>query len=203
MEFKAFLRYWSLTLAVFVIYVFAFLAAATDIAVELTEQIRKKRASRAARGGARQPYPLRGRSIAETLDSPGQRLDDKRRWVHDHVATVLAELGIKARVLVMEDSMHHPFLQITDGRRMVTYRINKAAVEKGRAGDTSKIEEIKKFLRGHLTADFLGKEDQRPPRTTELAREAAAKPAPARPAASATATGAPTSAQRGAQPGSE
>lgn len=190
---KPFLRYWSLTLAVFVIYFFAFLAAIVDIVVDLQEQVRKKRAAAPpVTGPVLDPNPLKGKTIAQTFQSPGQRLDAKRQWVHDHVAGVLGELGISARVLVLEDSKGYPFIQVSDGQRLATYRVNKEAVAQGRAGDTGKIDEIRDYLRRHLAADFLGKEEMRPPRTTELAREAAAKPAPAKPAAAARPAGAPT-----------
>ena len=179
---KPFLRYWSLTLAVFVIYAFAFLAAIVDILMDAQEQVRKKRAAaQPVVGPVLDPNPHKGRTIAQTFDSPGQQPDAKRQWVQDHVATVLNELGISARVLVLEDSKAYPFIQISDGRRIVTYRVNKDAVTQGRAGDTQKIDEIRDYLRRHLAADFLGQEEMRPPQTTELAREAAAKPAPARP----------------------
>ncbi len=170
---KPFLRYWSLTLAVFVIYLFAFLAAIVDVVVDLQEQVRKKRATASPPAGPRlDPNPLRGRTIAQTFQSPGQQLDAKRRWVYEHVATVLHDLGINARALVLEDSKGHPFLQVSDGRRLVTYRVNREAVEQGRAGSPHRIQEIRDYLRRHLTADFLGQEEARPPRTTELAREA-------------------------------
>ncbi|MDQ7848724.1 MAG: hypothetical protein QN152_08280 [Armatimonadota bacterium] len=170
---KPFLRYWSLTLAVFVIYLFAFLAAIVDVVVDLQEQVRKKRATVSSPARPRlDPNPLRGRTIAQTFQSPGQRMDAKRQWVHDHVATVLHDLGITARALVLEDSRGHPFIQVSDGRRLVTYRVNREAVEQGRAGDANRIHEIRDYLRRHLTADFLGQEEARPPRTTELAREA-------------------------------
>jgi len=191
---KPFLRYWSLTLAVFVIYFFAFLAAVVDIVAELQEQVRKKRAEAPARAAAPvlDPNPLQGRTIAQTFASPGQLLDAKRQWVRDRVAGVLEDLGIRARVLVLEDSKGHPFIQVSDGQRLMTYRINRDAVVQGRAGDPQKVDEIRDLLRRHLAADFLGQEGQRPPRTTELAREAAAKPA--RPAAPAKAGPAPSSA---------
>ncbi len=183
---KPFLRYWSLTLAVFIIYFFAFLAAVVDIVVDLQEQVRKKRAAAPpVAGPLLDPNPLKGKTLAQTFQSPGQRLDAKRQWVSDHVATVLNDLGISARALVLEDSKGYPFIQVSDGRRLATYRVNKEAVAAGRAGDTGKIEEIRDYLLRHLAADFLGQEEMRPPRTTELAREAAAKPAPARPPAPA------------------
>ncbi len=181
---KPFLRYWSLTLAVFMFYLFMFLAAIVDVAIDVREQIRKKRAAAKPRTGpALDPNPLKEKTVAQTFSSPGQLLDAKRQWVRDHVAVVLTDLGIGGQVLVLEDSMHHPFIQVSDGTRLRAYRVSKEAVDAGRGGDMRKIEEIKNYLRGHLAADFLGQEDKRPPVTTELAREAASKPAPARPAA--------------------
>ncbi len=198
---RPFLRYWSLTLAVFVIYVFAFLAAIVDVAVDLQEQIRKKRAAAPPpTGPVLDPNPLKGKTIAQTISGPGQQLDAKRQWVADHVAGVMTDLEIPGRVLVLEDSKGYPFIQVSDGQRLMTYRINKDAVAQGRAGETAKIQEITDFLRRHLAADFLGKEDQRPPRTTELAREAAAKPAPAKPAAPAKAAAAPPAATESTPP---
>lgn len=206
MEFlKPFLRYWSLTLAVFVFYLFMFLAAMVDVAIDVREQIRKKRAAAKPRTGpALDPNPLKEKTVAQTFSSPGQQLDPKRQWVRDNVAVVLNELGIRGEVLVMEDSKHHPFIQISDGTRLRTYRVPREAVEAGRGGDMSKIEEIKTFLRGHLAADFLGQEDRRPPVSTELAREAAAKPPVPRPAARPSPAPSPAPvAEESAEPPSE
>jgi hypothetical protein len=188
MEFlKPFLRYWSLTLAVFVFYVFMFLAAIVDVALEVREEMRKRRAAAKPRTGpALDPNPLKEKTVAQTFSSPGQQLDPMRQWVRDHVAVVLEELGIRGQILVLEDSKHHPFIQVSDGMRLRTYRIPREAVEAGRGGDMGKIEAIKTDLRGHLAADFLGQEERRPPVTTELVREAASKASPARPAAAAT-----------------
>ncbi|MGH2626673.1 MAG: hypothetical protein ACRDHY_08500, partial [Anaerolineales bacterium] len=189
------------TLAVFVFYLFMFLAAMVDVAIEVREEMRKRRAAAKPRTGpVLDPNPLKDRTIAQTFASPGQQLDPTRQWVRDHVAVVLGEMGInRAQILVLEDSKHHPFIQVSDGARLRTYRVPKEAVEAGRGGDMAKIEEIKTYLRGHLAADFLGQEDRRPPVTTELAREAASK-APARPAAAA----APSDdATRPAQPPAE
>ncbi len=204
---KPFLRYWSLTLAVFVIYLFAFLAAIVDVVVDLQEQVRKKRATASSPAGPRlDPNPLRGKTVAQTFQSPGQRMDAKRQWVYDHVATVLHDLGIPARALVLEDSKGHPFIQVSDGRRLVTYRVNREAVERGRAGEASRIHEIRDYLRRHLAADFLGQEEARPPRTTELAREAKPAAREAGPAArAAAAAGGPAhpAARRGGEAAGE
>lgn len=187
MEFTAFLRYWSLTLAVFVFYLFAFLVAAIDLLAELSEASRKKRAG--ARGQALDPNPLAARSLAETLlPGPGQRLDEKRQWVADLARDVVSRAGVQVNVLVLEDSKGHPLVHFSDARAVQSYRVDRTLVEAAMAGDASKVGEIADYLARHLRADFLGREDERPPRTTELAREAASKAAPAaaaRPAAGA------------------
>jgi len=66
-----------------------------------------------------------------------------------------------------------------------TYRVDRTLVEAAMAGDTAKVEVVKELLTRHVSADFLGMESIRPPRTTELARETAPKGGAA-PAAQAT-----------------
>ncbi len=178
LDLSGFLRYWSLTLAVFVFYVFATIVASLDIVGEVREAIRKKRASQ--RGPALDPNPLRGQTVAETmLSGPGQQPDAKREWVR-RIATEIAErLNARVQVLALEDSKGHPLVHFNDGKRVHTYRIDRPVVEAAMAGDTAKIAQVSDLLTRHLIADFLGLEETRPPQTTELAREAASKPAPA------------------------
>jgi hypothetical protein len=76
-------------------------------------------------------------------------------------------------------------VQFSDGTRLESYRVDRGVVEAAMAGDTVRAAEVRDLLARHLTADFLGRETDRPPRTTELAREAGAKPAAAAPAPSA------------------
>ncbi|MDR7483159.1 MAG: hypothetical protein QN183_14430 [Armatimonadota bacterium] len=191
MEFKAFLRYWSLTLAVFVFYLFAFLVAAIDLLAELSEASRKKRAG--ARGQALDPNPLATRSLAQTLlPGPGQRLDEKRQWVADLARDVVSRAGVQVNTVVLEDSKGHPLVHFTDGKTVQSYRVDRALVDAAMAGDASKVKEIADYLARHLRADFLGREDERPPRTTELAREAGSKAPPA--AAARPASGVPEGA---------
>ncbi len=188
MDLNAFLRYWSLTFAVFVFYLFASLVAGMDIANELAEAARKKRAS--AKGSGLDPNPLAGKSVAQTLlPGPGQRLDAKREWVASLAKEIVARLGAEQRmkIVVLEDSKGHPLVHFSDGKRMETYRVERALVEGAMAGDTAKVDEAKEMLTRHLSADFLGMESVRPPRTTELARETAPKTgAPLTPATPAT-----------------
>ncbi|MDR7520573.1 MAG: hypothetical protein QN123_13525, partial [Armatimonadota bacterium] len=168
---------------------FAILVALLDILATLTEEARKKRAGQKA--ALLDPNPLAGRTVAETiLPGPGQRLDAKREWVARAAADVLRRLKLTGtvRAIVLEDSKGHPLVQFSDGKRLESYRVDRAVVEAAMAGDTARLTEISDLLTRHLTADFLGVEEARPPRTTELAREAAAKA----PAAGAQARGVPT-----------
>ncbi|MDR7556546.1 MAG: hypothetical protein QN157_13195 [Armatimonadota bacterium] len=189
MDLNAFLRYWSLTLAVFVFYLFAFLVAAMDLLAELGEASRKKRA--AARGPALDPNPLATRTVAATLlPGPGQQLEGRRQWVAALARDVLSRAGVQVDVLVLEDSKGHPLVHFSDGKTVQSYRVDRTLVDAAMNGDASKVQEVADYLARHLRADFLGREDERPPRTTELAREAASKAPAAAPRAAA---GAPRS----------
>lgn len=193
MDLKPFLRYWSLTFAVFVFYLFALLVAAMDVFDELAEAARKRRA--AARGPVLDPNPMAGKTVAQTLlPGPGQRLDGKREWVAGLARELVARLGAEQRIktVVLEDSKGHPLVHFSDGKRVETYRVDRTLVESAMAGEVAKVSEVKELLTRHLSADFLGMESIRPPRTTELAREAASKtgataPAPAAPSSPAAA----------------
>jgi len=198
MDLQSFLRYWSLTLAVFVFYFFAMLVAAMDVFDELGEAARKRRA--AAKGPVLDRNPLAGKNVAATLlPGPGQRLDAKREWVANLATALLTRLGAEQRIrtVVLEDSKGHPLVHFSDGKRVETYRVDRTLVEAAMAGDTAKVEAVKELLTRHVSADFLGMESIRPPRTTELARETAPKggAAPAAsPAAAAPAAAAPAAA---------
>lgn len=176
MDLNLLLRYWSLTFAVFVFYLFAMLVAAMDVFDELAEAARKRRA--AAKGPVLDPNPLAGKTVAETLlPGPGQRLDAKREWVANLAKALVTRLGAEQRIrtVVLEDSKGHPLVHFSDGKRVETYRVDRTIVEAAMAGDTAKVEEVKELLTRHVSADFLGMESIRPPRTTELAREAVPK----------------------------
>ncbi len=182
MDFGAFLRYWALTFAVFVFYIFALAVASLDVFANLAETARKRRGER--KPIVLDPNPLAGKSIAETIfPGPGQQLDDKREWVARLADEIVRKVNPNPPVetLVLEDSKGHPLVHFSNGTRLETYRFDRAHIEAAMAGDTPRVAEVADRLTRHLMADFLGKEDVRPPRTTELAREAAAKPAPAEP----------------------
>lgn len=180
MDLGGLIRYWSLTVAVFIFFLFAILVAFLDVFDELRESARKRRAQR--RPGALDPNPLVDRSVAATiLPGPGQRLDARRLWVAQMAGEIAGRLGLshKVQTLVLEDSKGHALVHFTGGARLQSYRVDRAVVEAAMAGDASKAATVADLLERHLAADFLGREDVRPPRTTELAREAGARPAPA------------------------
>jgi hypothetical protein len=163
---------------VFVFYFFAFLVAAIDLLAELRGASRKKRAG--TRGPALDPNPLAARTLAQTLlPGPGQRPDAKRQWVAALARDVVGRAGVQVDTVVLEDSKGHPLVHFSDGRTVQSYRVDRTLVDAAMAGDASKVTEIADYLARHLRADFLGREDERPPRTTELAREAASKAVPA------------------------
>jgi hypothetical protein len=180
MDFGAFLRYWALTFAVFVFYAFALIVASLDVFEGLRETARKRRAER--KPVVFDSNPLAAARVASTIfPGPGQQLDGKREWVARLAEDVVRRVNPQppVRALVLEDSKGHPFVHFSNGARLETYRFDRAQVEAAMAGDASKVTAVAERLTRHLTADFLGREDVRPPRTTELGREAAAKPAPA------------------------
>lgn len=177
MDLKPLLRYWSLTLAVFTFYLFAVLVALSDVLDGLREAARKKRA--AAKTPSLDPNPLAGRTVAQTMfPGPGQQLDAKRGWVAAMANDIIRRLMPSVKALVLEDSKGHPLVQFSNGTRLESYRVDRAVVEAAMAGDTARAAEVKELLTRHLMADFMGREVERPQRTTELAREAGAKPAP-------------------------
>jgi hypothetical protein len=133
--------------------------------------------------------------VAETvMRGPGQKLDAKREWVLRMATDIVKKVNPTPPVqtLVLEDSKGHPMVHFSNGTRLETYRVDRNVLEAAMKGEVTKIIEVADMLTRHLTADFLGREDVRPPRTTELAREA--KPAAAAPAAAPAAPAAPTPA---------
>jgi len=193
-ELKFFFRYWSLTFAVVFFYIFAFAVAGLDVWDQVMEIVRKRRKELIPKGSTLDPNPLKGKTIAETLGSgPGQQLDEKRRWILERATEVANKLGLKVQIVVLEDSLGHPFVHLHDGKQLKTYRVDKTWVAEARAGNAQREQQIRDLLERYLASDFLGRKDLRPKQTTELAREAASKPAPARPSG-------PTTSGSGDQP---
>lgn len=177
-----FFTYWSLTFAVFFIYLFAMVVAGLDIWDDLMERVRKRRAELPGVRGPL-PHPLGGKTVASTLGiGPGQVPDARRAWVRDRAQAAADRVGARVSIVVLEDSKEHPLVHFHDGKQLKSYRVDKTWVAEARAGNAERAREIEDLLSRYLASDFLGRHDQRPPRTTELAREAASKapPAPAR-----------------------
>lgn len=199
MDLNAFLRYWALTLAVFVFYLFAIVVASLDVFADLAEAARKRRAQR--KPTVLDPNPMASRSVAGTIfPGPGQQPDGRREWVARLVEDLVRQIEPRPPVqtLVLEDSKGHFLVHFSGGQRLETYRVDRSVVEAAMAGETGRMAELTARLRGHLVADFLGDESARPARTTELAREA--KPAPA-PSPAAPSPTAPTVPSAPAPPG--
>jgi hypothetical protein len=182
-ELKFFFRYWSLTFAVVFFYLFAMAVAGLDVWDQVMEMVRKRRSQLIPKGPMLDPNPLKGKTVAETLGSgPGQQPDEKRQWILDRATEVTKKLGLTVRIVVLEDSLGHPFVHLHDGKQLKTYRVDKTWVAEARAGNAQREQQIRDLLERYLASDFLGRQDLRPKQTTELAREAASKSAPARPA---------------------
>jgi hypothetical protein len=187
-----FWTYWALTFAVFLIYAASFLVAALDVREEIAEQL-KKAEQRRARAKPRFEDPLAGRSVAATLDPGANRqLPPFLQWVYDEVKPIAQRLGIQARILVYQDSKGHPLVHVTDGQRLVSYRLDRTLAEEAQAGNTQSLEEARRRVEAFLRLEWLG-DTTAMQRTTELAKEAKAKgeaageetPAAAAPAAPA------------------
>ncbi|MDR7405104.1 MAG: hypothetical protein QN179_10990, partial [Armatimonadota bacterium] len=89
-----------------------------------------------------------------------------------------ARLGLRVHIVVLEDSMRHFLVHFAHGGQLRTYRVDKTWVADARAGNAQREAQIVDLLERYLASDFLGQHHRRPPRTTELAREAAGKAAP-------------------------
>ncbi len=182
-ELKDFFRYWSLTFAVVFFYLFAFSVAGLDVWDQVMDLVRKRRSQLVPKGPTLDPNPLKGKTVAQTLGmGPGQQPDEKRRWVLDRATEVAHKLGLQVHTVVLEDSMGHPFVHFHDGKQLKTYRVDKTWVAEARAGNTQREQQIRDLLERYLASDFLGRQELRPKKTTELAREAASKPGSSRPA---------------------
>ncbi|MDR5683778.1 MAG: hypothetical protein QN163_07120 [Armatimonadota bacterium] len=167
-----FWNYWSLTFAVFLIFLFSFIVAGMDVREEIAEALRKAQTKR-GRAKPRFTDPLADRSVAATLDPGANRqLPPHLQWVYDRVVPIARRLGIEARVLVYEDSKSHPLIHVTDGKRLISYRLDKTLAQEARSGDADKLAEADRRIEAFLRLEWLGDETAMR-RTTELAKEAA------------------------------
>lgn len=172
MNLSKFLTYWSLTFAIFFIWAFSIAVAMADVKDDLLAKIRKQ----AGRARLRPVNPLAGRSVAETLAPTA--MDEKERWVFHLVSGIAIALRLQVGILVLQDSMGHYLVHFTQGKRLTTYRVDKAWVADAMAGKADQRERINAAVEQYLRQEFLG-------------QPIAPKAAPAKPAA---AQGAPAGA---------
>lgn len=165
MTLSKFLTYWSLTFAILFIWAFSVAVALADVKDDLLAKARKQ----FARARLRPVNPLAGRSVAETLAPTA--MDEKERWVFHLVSALAIALKLQVGILVVQDSMEHYLVHFTQGKRMVTYRVDKAWVADAMAGKADQRERINAAVEQYLRQEFLGQ---------PIAPKAA--PAPAKPA---------------------
>ena len=166
MTLSKFLTYWSLTFAILFIWGFSLAVAMADVKDELLAKIRKQ----VGRARLRPVNPLAGRSVAETLAPTA--MDEKERWVFHLVSAIAIALKLQVGILVLQDSMGHYLVHFTQGKRLTTYRVDKAWVADAMAGKADQRERINTAVEQYLRQEFLG-------------QPIPAKAAPAKPAAAA------------------
>jgi hypothetical protein len=158
-----------------VIWGFSIAVALLDVKDELVEKIRKQ----VGRARLRPVDPLAGQSVAETLAPTA--MDEKERWVFHLVSEVAIALRLNVRILVLQDSMGHYLVHFAQGKRLTSYRVDKAWVADSMAGKAEVRERTYAAIDHYLRQEFLGQKI--PPKA---APAAAPKPAAAAaPAASA------------------
>lgn len=175
MTLTKFLTYWSLTFAIVFIWAFSVAVALADVKDDMLAKIRKQ----VGRARLRPVNPLAGRTTAETLAPTA--MDEKERWVFHLVSGIAIALRLQVGILVLQDSMDHYLVHFTQGKRLITYRVDKAWVKDAMAGKADQRERIIAAVEQYLRQEFLGQ------RITP-------KPAPAKPATAAAPAAAPTPA---------
>jgi len=171
---QPFLTYWSLTIAVLVIWGFSVAVAMADVKDDMLAKIRKQ----LGRARLRPVDPLAGRSVAETL-APAA-MDERERWVFHLVSGIAISLKLNVRILVLQDSMGHYLVHFAQGKRLITYRVDKAWVADAMAGKGDQRERIYKAVEQYLRQEFLGQPIAKPA-PAPAAPPAAPKPAGAAP----------------------
>lgn len=193
MTLSRFLTYWSLTFAILVIWGFSVAVALADVKDELLEKIRK----RVGRARLRPMDPLAGRAVAETLATTA--MDEKERWVFYLVSEIAIPLKLNVRIMVLQDSMEHYLVHFAQGKRLLSYRVDKAWVADAMAGKAEARERIHAAVERYLRQELLGQKvpPKAPaPAAPKAAASAAAPPQAAKPASPA----APAPPAAGAQP---
>lgn len=180
-------------IAILVIWGFSIAVTMADLKDDLLAKIRKQ----VGRARLRPVDPLAGRSVAETLAPTA--MDDRERWVFHLVSGIAISLRLHVRILVLQDSMEHYLVHFAQGKRLTTYRVDKAWVADAMAGKVDQRDRIYKAVEQYLRQEFLGGQIAPKPVPAPASAPAAggAAPAPKPPAA---APGAPAAASPGAAP---
>jgi len=181
--------------AILVIWGFSVAVAMADLKDDMLAKIRKQ----VGRARLRPVDPLAGRSVAETLAPTA--MDDRERWVFHLVSGIAISLRLHVRILVLQDSMEHYVVHFGQGKRLTTYRVDKAWVADAMAGKADQRERIYKAVEQYLRQEFLGGQIAAKPGPAPAAAPAAggtaATPKPAAAAAAPESPGAAPPAQPG------
>ena len=169
MTLSKFLTYWSLLFAILTIWGFSILVALGDVKDELREAFRRRWAA-SAKSKLALPDPLAGRTTAETLTS--RPMTESQTWVLAQVAPIAERLGLSVRTLVLQDTFGHYVVYLSQGKRLVTYRLDRQWVDDARAGKADQLERIRQGVERYLRRELLGEAAEPEP---------AAAPAPAPP----------------------
>jgi len=153
MTLSKFLTYWSLTFAILVIWIFSVAVAMADVKDEMLAKIQKQWSAK-AKGRLRPIDPLADRSVAETLRPPG--MTDTQAWVFHLVSDVTIALKLHVKILVLQDSMGHYLVHFAQGKRLVSYRVDKAWVTDALAGKADQRDRIYAAVEQYLRQEFLG-----------------------------------------------
>jgi hypothetical protein len=196
MTLTKFLTYWSLTFAIVFIWAFSIAVALADVKDDMLAKLRKQ----VGRARLRPVNPLAGRTTAETLAPTA--MDERERWVFHLVSGIAISLKLQVGILVLQDSMDHYLVHFTQGKRLVTYRVDKAWVADAMAGKADQRERIIAAVEQYLRQEFLGQ--QIAPKPAPTAAKPVAKPvAAAAPASTPAGTPAPAASAGTAQPAQE
>jgi hypothetical protein len=184
MTLTKFLTYWSLTFAIVFIWAFSIAVALADVKDDMLAKLRKQ----VGRARLRPVNPLAGRTTAETLSPTA--MDEKERWVFHLVSAIAISLKLQVGILVLQDSMDHYLVHFTQGKRLITYRVDKAWVADAMAGKADQRERIIAAVEQYLRQEFLGQRIAPKPAPTAAKPATAAAPAPTPAGAPAPATSA-------------
>jgi hypothetical protein len=89
-------------------------------------------------------------------------MDERERWVFYLVSGIAISLKLNVRILVLQDSMGHYLVHFAEGKRLISYRVDKAWVADAMAGKADQRERIYKAVEQYLRQEFLGQAIPKP-----------------------------------------